>query len=348
MHRTIERLRFTRLARSERWSWLGTLATIVAAAVVASGCASASSFVSAEAVYWGSFTKVIEGPLQPGINTLPAPIRETYCYRVILASTGGEGVPLLRFQGEIDSDSVGFPVLTMPIRGQAPEGGSIAVYGFCSQGSGTVQLQTNMPGDGFGAMYEAPFAALDASQGPDVAAVAQWLVRRQQELAQRRAQQEREAREAAMRQFAETAGPQLRERIAGIARNRGRYTTTILDEVRSVAESREALVLEPGLCYFLGVLPYQNTEVLADLTFARIRNAAARTDTEGAITYTVCAAPHGPVQEVTLAIQARTQPGAPNPPTFAIYVTNRAGSSTERRAADQEWLANDPEARIER
>jgi hypothetical protein len=323
------------------------LAAVAAMTAATSGCASASSYVSTEASYWGSFTKVTEGPLQPGINTLPAPVRQAHCYRVILASTGGQGVPLMRFQGEIDSDSVGFPIMNIPIRGQAPGDGSLAVYGFCSQGDGTVQLQTNMPGDGYGALYEAPFGSLDASQGPDVSAVAQWLARRQQEEAQHRAQAEQAAREAAQRQFAETAGPQLHERIAGIARARGRYTTTILDEVRSIAESHEALVLEPGLCYFFGVLPYESTEVLADLTFARIRNAASRTDTEGAVTYTVCAAPHGPVQEVTLAILARTQPGAPNPPTFVVYVANRAGSSTERHAADEEWLTNDPEARIE-
>jgi hypothetical protein len=347
MHRTIERQRFERLARSVGWSGLVTLGVAVVAAAV-SGCASASAYVSTEASYWGAFTKVVEGPLQPGINSLPASIRERHCYRVILASTGGQGQPLLRFQGEIDSDSVGFPILPVPIRGQAPGDGSIAVYGFCSQGSGTVQLQTNMPGPGFGALYEAAYGSLDASQGPDVTAVAQWLARRQQEEAARQAEAQRQAAEAARRQFAETTAPALRERIATIARNRGRYTTTILDEVRSVPESREALVLEPGLCYFFGVLPYDNTQVMADLTFARIRNAASRTDTEGAITYTVCAAPHGPVQEVALAIMARTPPGAPNPPTFAVYVANRAGSSTERRAADQEWLANDPEARIER
>lgn len=324
------------------------LAVVAVLAIAVTGCASASSYVTTEASYWGAFTKVVEGPLQAGINTLPAPIRERHCYRVILASTGGQGQPLLRFQGEIDSDSVGFPILPVPIRGQAPGDGSIAVYGFCSQGSGTVQLQTNMPGPGHGALYEAAYASLDASQGPDVTAVAQWLARRQQEEAARRAEAQRLAAEEARRQFAENTAPVLRERIAGIARNRGRYTTTILDEVRSTAESREELVLEPGLCYFFGVLPYENTQVIADLTFARIRNAASRTDTEGAVTYTVCAAPHGPVQEVTLAIAARTTPGAPNPPTFAVYVANRAASSSERRAADQEWLANDPEARIGR
>jgi muconolactone delta-isomerase len=327
----------------------GAVAPAVAAIALflaSAGCGGALSYVEAEANHWGAFTKVLDGALAQGVSALPAPVREHHCYRVILATTSTV-VPGLRFRGEIDSDSVGFPLMAIERRG-GEQGGAVAVYGFCSAGTGTIQLQANLGAAGHGALYEAPYASLDPAQGPDVAAVREWLGRREREEASRRATEAEAQRRAAMEEFARTAGPELQGRLQSLLRRTGRYSTSTLDEVRSVPEMREALVLEPGLCYVFAILPYENTEVLVDVLFARIRNATERADLEGAITYSVCTAPSGPVQECSFNVRARVPPDSPTPPTFAVAVSSRPASSTERRAADREWVANDPEARITR
>jgi hypothetical protein len=235
--------------------------------------------------------------------------------------------------------------MEIPSRGATPGNGALRIYGFCSQGTGTVQLLANLPTRGHAAMFEAPYDNLDASQGPDVARVQQWIVERQQQEAQRRAQEAARQRAETIQRFAQSVSAELRSRIDEIIRPMGRYSTNIIDEVRSGPEMQEALVLEPGLCYVFGVLPHPNTQVRADLSFSRIRNAAQRADSNGAILYTVCAAPHGPVQEVNFVVQSRSVPNAPTPPAYIVRVANRAASTTERREADLEWLRNDPEAR---
>jgi hypothetical protein len=65
------------------------------------------------------------------------------------------------------------------------------------------------------------------------------------------------------------------------------------------------------------------------------------------VTYTVCTAPSGPVQEVTFSVGASVSAGAAHPPVYAVRVAHRTPSSAERRDADDEWLRNDPEARAE-
>ncbi len=320
---------------------------MVVAWFASTGCAATAGYTQSESNYWAAFTEVINGPLNAGINELPAPVREAHCYRVILASQG-EGAPLLRFRGEMDSDSVGFPIIPINIRGNQPQNGTIAVFGFCSQGSGTIQLQANLPGPGHGLMLEAAFGSLDPSHGPDVVAVRQWFVRRQQEEAQRQAQQAREERAAFAQHFAQRVGPDLRGRLSAVAQQRGRYANHILDEVRAAQDVQEAFVLEPGYCYFFGTLPYENTEIQSEVQFTVVRNAAERADIEGAITYNVCIAPSGPVQEVSFRVRSRVPPNSPNPPTFAVLISNRAGYSVERRAADLEWIRTDPEARIQK
>lgn len=324
-----------------------TTITIVMVSSVMSGCAITASYVEAEATYWGAFAQVIDGPLQPGINQLPASVRQGYCYRVIVASEGTEGAPQLRFAGSIDADSVGFPIMSIPSRGVAPGNGSLAIFGFCSQGTGTVQLLANLPTRGHASMFEASYNGLDQSHGPDVAAVQQWMVRRQQQEVQRRAQQQQRQRTEAMQRFAQSVSDELRGRLEGAIRPMGRFTTNIIDEVRSSPEMNESLVLEQGLCYVFGVLPHQNTQVRADVSFSRIRNVAQRSDAEGAILYSVCTAPSGPIQEANFVVQSRVAPGSPTPPAFAVRVANRSASAAERRAADLEWLRNDPEARVD-
>lgn len=317
----------------------------LAVALMASACGGALQLVEGEASHWGAFTKVIDGPLNPGLTTLPAPVREAHCYRVILAANGGRA-PQLRFQGELDADSVGFPIMPIESRG-SDQGTLVEVFGFCSQGTGTIQLVANLSASGHAAMYEAPFSSLSPTHGRDVAAVHQWLQQRQQERQRQLAAQREAQRQAALEQFATTVGPQLQQTLSQLAVDAGRYTNEILSEARATNESRESFVLEPGFCYFFGVLPHQDTEVLVDVVFTRIRNATEREDVDGAVTYTVCTAPSGPVQETSLQIRARTRPGASTPPAFALLVANRRASPAERRAADQEWVANDPEARIE-
>lgn len=325
---------------------IATFAVLMLSSVV-TGCAITASYVEAESTFWAAFTKVIDGPLQPGVNQLPTSVRQGYCYRVIIASEGTEGAPELRFAGSIDADSVGFPIMSIPSRGVAPGNGSLAIFGFCSQGTGTVQLLANLPTRGHAAMFEASYNGLDPSHGPDVAAVQQWMVRRQQEEAQQRAQQQQRQRAEAMQRFAQSVSDELRGRIDEIIRPMGRYTNSIIDEVRSTAEMRESLILEPGLCYVFGVLPHQSTQVRADVSFSRIRNAAQRADSNGAILYSVCTAPSGPVQETNFVVQSRVAPGSPTPPAFAVRVATRAASAAERRAADLEWLRTDPEARTD-
>lgn len=323
-----------------------TLVAISIAAVVFTGCGGAQTVVQSEASNWGAFTKVIEGPLGAGIQPLAAPVREQYCYRVILASSGTQA-PQLRFRGEIDADSVGFPIMPIEQRGGTPSSGSLAVYGFCSQGTGTVQLQANMPAAGHGALYGAPYSSLSPSHGRDVTAVQQWLAERQRQAAAREAQRREAEREAAMEQFARALESELQPELQAIIRRQGRYTDNVIEEVRSGTEMSESLVLEPGRCYLFGVLPHQNTQVRTAVLFARIRNATERDDDGRAVLYSVCTAPSGPVQEVTFNIEARAVPNSPTPPAFAVSVATRQPTSTERRAADQEWVANDPEARIQ-
>lgn len=319
---------------------------ITITAMMCAGCGGAQNLVQSEAANWAAFTKVVEGPLGAGIQSLPAPVRERHCYRVILA-TSGVTAPQLRFHGEIDADSVGFPIMPIEMRGGAPSNGAVAVYGFCSQGTGTVQLQTNMPAAGHGALYEAAFVNLSPTHGRDVDAVQQWLAERQRQAAAREAERREAERQAAMERFAQTLDRELQPELQAIMRRQGRYTGDVLQEVRSGTEMSESLLLEPGQCYLFGVLPHANTQVRPAVLFARIRNATERNDVDRAVLYSVCTAPSGPVQEVTFNVEARTAPNAPTPPAFAVSVATRQPTSAERRAADQEWVANDPEARIQ-
>lgn len=322
------------------------LALGVAFAVgTAPGCASVASSVEVEAGQWGAFHLVQGGELGAGQTVLPAPLNEGYCYRVIIA-VPGQSVPSLRYQGEIDAQSVGFPLRAIDRR-SAPSGSeTTAVYGFCTQGTGTIQLVADLPVAGYGALYEAPFSSLDPSHGQDVVDARAWLAEREGRLAERRAREEAERRAAAVAQFADSIRPELSGRVDALVELRGRYRDVVFDEVRSGVDTSESLVLEPGRCYLFAVVPHGATTVEVDVRFSRIRNAAERND-EGGITYSVCTAPSGPVQEVTLVVNATVPAGSTVPPAYAARVAHRVESSAERRAADAEWVRMDPEARIE-
>jgi hypothetical protein len=310
------------------------------------GCGGASQYVDTEITYWGQFQRAEGGPLVAGVNRLPAPVREGFCYRVIIASQG-EGESQLAFQSEIDRDSVGFPIHRIQPRSGAQAGASLAVFGFCSQGSGTIQLRATIPGDGHGILLEAPFGALDPSQGPDVQAARQWIAGQAQRRSQEEQRRRQEDLQRRMVEFAESVTPQMRQQLDAVLRERGRYTDTLITEIRAGTQMEEALILEPDRCYVFAVVGYETTEINANVMFSRIRNATERSDLGDGISYTVCTAPHGPIQEVNFTIEARVPPNAPHPPVFGARVAFRRPSTNERRAADLEWLRNDPEARIE-
>lgn len=323
----------------------GLKVVIVVSVLIVAGCGGAVQLVSDEAAAWGQYTQVQSGDLGPGVNQLPAPLRQGYCYRVIIAADGSTP-PQLAFQSEMDRDTAGFQIQQIQARTNT-QGGSLAIFGFCSQNSGTVQLRANLPGAGHGALLEASFTSLHPSIGPDVAAAAQWLVQQRQVQVQRQAERQREEIQERMTQFALEVSVDVRAQLDTIVRNRGRYTDNIIDEVRAGTQLQEALILEPDRCYLFVAVGYQTTEIRSNVLFTRIRNATERIDDGGGITYSVCTAPSGPVQEVNFTVEARVQPNAPHPPVFGVRVINRRPSSTERRAADLEWLRNDPEARLE-
>jgi hypothetical protein len=313
---------------------------------LALGCGGAVQIVTAEAGAWGQYQQVMSGDLGPGVNQLPAPLKQGHCYRVIIAAEGS-APSQLAFLSEMDRDTSGFQIQPVPARTSTAGGATISMFGFCSQNSGTVQLRATLPGPGHGTLLEAQFSSLDPSLGPDVAAAHQWLAQQRQVQVQRQADRQREQLQQRMEQFAQEVSGDVRAQLDTIVRNRGRYTDMVLDEVRAGTRMQEALILEPDRCYLFVVVGYQTTEVQANVLFSRIRNATERVDDGGGITYAVCTAPSGPVQEVNFSVEARAQPTAPHPPVYGVRIINRRPSSTERRAADLEWLRNDPEARLE-
>lgn len=325
-----------------RWT-LGLLASLV---LIATGCGGAMQQVQDEAVFYNQYTQVVGGELNAGMNQLPAPLRQGYCYRVIISAEGTEPATI-SFQSEMDRDSVGFQIQRLESRTNPQATTMIAVYGFCSQGSGTIQIRAILPGAGYGALYEASFNSLDPSLGPDIAAATQWLAQQRQRQAQILAQRQAQSLQQRMDEFAERVSGEVRGRIDAVLRSAGRYGENILDEVRAGTQMQEALILEPDRCYLFVVVPYQTTAIQANVLFSRIRNATERVDAGGAITYAVCTAPSGPIQEVNFAIQATVAQNSQHPPIFGVRVAHRRPSSTERREADLEWLRNDPEATLE-
>lgn len=322
------------------------LLAAVTIALSIAGCAGPSKYVEAEINQWTQFRRVEGGPLGPGSNRLPAPVRQGHCYRVVLASQGG--MPQLTYQSEMDRDAVGFPIQPIEARSGTQGGAaSLAVFGFCSQGSGTIQLRANLPANGHGVLLEAPFSSLSPTAGPDVAAAAQWLAGQQQRRTHEQRQRREQELQRRMNEFAESVSGEVRRALEVLIQSRGRYTDTILGEVRAGTQMQEALILEPNRCYIFAVVGYESTRVNANVMFTRIRNATERSDEGGGITYTVCTAPHGPIQEVNFSVEAMVPQGARHPPVFGVKIAYRRPTREERRAADLEWLRNDPEARIE-
>ncbi len=323
-----------------------SVVTVLVGACSALGCSGLAEQVGRETSQWGSFQQVQIGDVASGTSFLPAPVREGHCYRVVFATSSGAPAQLA-FQGQIDADSVGFSIHTLEARAASVGEGSITVFGFCSQGTGTIQLRATLPAPGQGALLEAPFNSLGPNDGADVVATHSWLEQRAATQRERAAEQERARIQAAMEQFVANVRDLMMERLEELTRSRGRYRDHIINEVRAGTSLQESLVLEPGRCYLFALLPYQSTALDVDLRFSVIRNAAERSDEGGGPTYSVCTASNGPVQEVSFSVQARIPPSSQHPPVYAVRVTHRAQSSAERRAANAEWLANDPEARIE-
>jgi len=262
-------------------------ALAVATALVAIGCASPLRYVQGEAELWGPFQRINDGPLSTGPIVIPAPVREGHCYRLIFASdTPAE--PQVDFGGAIDSQSVGFPISPLTRRSSSLAAETVTVFGCCSQGTGTVQLRATVPGPTHLAILEAPFASLGPDHGPDIVAAHQWIVAEQQQQVARQAERDRQAALEVISQAADAARPDLSTRMAELIRSRGRaYRNTILEEVRGGRDLEEALVLEPGFCYLFAALGHQSTVLEVDVRFARVRNAAERSD-EGGITYALC------------------------------------------------------------
>jgi len=310
------------------------------------GCGGPQRHVGDEAIFYNQYTQVIAGPLTQGVNQLPAPLRQGYCYRVIISAEGTTPAQI-SFQSEMDRDAVGFQIQRVDSRTNPQSTAQLVVYGFCSQGTGTIQIRANLPGPGYGALYEASFNSLDPSLGADIAAATQWLAQQRQRQAQIVAQRQAQNLQQRMDEFAERVSGEVRGSLDAAVRSRGRYGENILDEVRAGTQMQEALILEPDRCYLFVVVPYQTTEIQANVLFTRIRNATERSDEGGAITYAVCTAPSGPIQEVNFSIQARANQNAPHPPIYGVRVVHRRPSSAERREADLEWLRNDPEATLE-
>jgi hypothetical protein len=305
------------------------------------GCTATSRQLRVEGRQWQPFQLTSSQRLTTEEHELQFAIRPGYCYRIFLSTREVEP-PRLSFRDEIDADLVGFPLHQLAPRSPSRSSGSLAVYGLCSQGRGAVTLVASSNGTGEAAWYESAFHRLTEQAGLDVAEAAQWLHQRELRAEQQRLAAAEAARQARLAEIIERDGAGLQEYLASVVRQRGRYRAKLLDEVHGGEEWRETFALDPGRCYLFGLLPNVGTNVEGSVFFTRIRNATERTDLEGVVTYSVCTAPSGPMQEATFVVQASASEEK-SPPVFAVTVAHRRATAAERRAANREWRRNEPE-----